>query len=102
MIDRQAQADQALVLLPLVSRMDSARAQARLEEACGLAEALDLVAVEARIEPVRKLYAGAYFGSGKLEALAARVSELGVGVVIVDTALSPISLRRRATDDPVR
>lgn len=93
MIDRQAQADQALVLLPLVSRMDSARAQARLEEACGLAEALDLVAVEARIEPVRKLYAGAYFGSGKLEALAARVSELGVGVVIVDTALSPIQQR---------
>lgn len=93
MIERQAQADHALVLLPLAAKMDSARAEARLEEACGLAEALDLVAVEARIEPVRKLYAGAYFGSGKLDALAEHVTELGVGVVIIDTALSPVQQR---------
>ncbi|WBQ13793.1 GTPase HflX [Hyphomonadaceae bacterium BL14] len=93
MIERQAQADHALVLLPLVAKMDSARAEARLEEACGLAEALDLVTVEARIEPVRKLYAGAYFGSGKLDALAERVAELEAGVVIIDTALSPVQQR---------
>jgi len=66
---------------------------ARLEEATGLAEALDLETLDSRIEPVRKIDAGAYFGKGKLAALAELTAELGAGVVIIDTALSPIQQR---------
>ncbi|KAA5804781.1 GTPase HflX [Alkalicaulis satelles] len=93
MIDRQAKTDHALVLLPQFADMDSSRAEARLEEACGLAEALDLVTAEARIEPVRKLDAGAFFGKGKLDSLKERVDELEAGVVIIDAALSPVQQR---------
>ncbi|MCC5997338.1 MAG: GTPase HflX [Oceanicaulis sp.] len=93
MIERQAKADHALVLLPQFADMDASRAEARLEEACGLAEALDLITAEARIEPMRKLDAGGFFGSGKVEMLAARVTELETAVVIVDAALSPVQQR---------
>ncbi|XBQ15764.1 MAG: GTPase HflX [Oceanicaulis sp.] len=93
MIDRRPAAETALVVHPQGWDTDPERAEARLEEAAGLAEALDLVPVEARVEPVRKLDPGAYFGSGKVEQLKERCAELGVSVLIVDTALTPVQQR---------
>ena len=83
----------ALVIHPLPPGADDSRADARLEEASGLAIALGLEAVDAIIEPVRKLEAGTYFGKGKLETLHERMQALEVQAVIIDTALSPVQQR---------
>ena len=93
MIDRHPDAETALVIHPQGGDSDPERAEARLEEARGLAEALDLTPVDARIEPVRKLDPGLFFGSGKVEMLKERLETLGAGVMIVDTALSPVQQR---------
>lgn len=85
--------DNALIIHPLPPGADSSRADARLEEATGLAIALGLVASDAIIEPVRKLEAGTYFGKGKLETLHERIQSLGARAVIIDTALSPVQQR---------
>lgn len=85
--------DSALIIHPLPPGSDSSRAEARLEEATGLAVALGLHAREGLIEPVRKLEAGTYFGKGKLDTLHARITDLGVNAVIIDTALSPVQQR---------
>jgi GTP-binding protein HflX len=93
LIDRKPAPQTALILSPQHPGTDANRAQARLEEAIGLAQALDLVTAEARIEPLRRVEAGGFFGSGKIEQIAERVEELEVTVVIVDAALSPIQQR---------
>ncbi|WP_375549050.1 GTPase HflX [Oceanicaulis alexandrii] len=93
MIDRKPAPQTALILSPQHPGTDANRAQARLEEAIGLAQALDLITAEARIEPLRRVEAGGFFGSGKIEQIAERVGELEVTVVIVDAALSPIQQR---------
>ncbi|TRO96151.1 GTPase HflX [Glycocaulis profundi] len=93
MIERETPADTALVIHPATPGGDDTRAQARLDEACGLAEALGLEVSSSRIEPVRKLEPGTYFGSGKVETLRAEIEALEVKAVILDTALSPVQQR---------
>ncbi|MEQ8405263.1 MAG: GTPase HflX [Oceanicaulis sp.] len=93
MIDRRPAVETACVIHPQFADTGQDRAEARLEEATGLAEALDLKPVEARIEPMRKLEPGTFFGSGKLEMLRVRLEDLGAHVLIIDTALSPVQQR---------
>lgn len=93
MIDRRPAVETALVIHPQFADTGQARSQARLEEAAGLAEALDLETVEARIEPVRKLEPGTFFGSGKLEMLRLQLEDLGAHVLVIDSALSPVQQR---------
>ena len=93
MIGRDAPTTTALVLHPQPSQSSDVRAQARLDEATGLGEALELEVVAARIEPVRQVEAPRYFGTGKTAMLADEIAELGVKVVIVDTALTPVQQR---------
>jgi len=93
LIDRESVAQTALVLHPQHPGTDSDRADARLEEATGLAQALDLTTVEAAIEPLRRVDAGGFFGSGKIEEIAERVRAADASVVIIDAALSPIQQR---------
>ncbi|MET0183189.1 MAG: GTPase HflX, partial [Caulobacterales bacterium] len=75
----------------------------RLDEACGLAVALDLSVAHAEIVTLRQLEPGTYFGSGRVQSLHDLVQDLGAGVVIVDTALSPVQQRNleRALDAKV-
>ena len=80
----------ALVLRPDRGGHDS---DYRLEEACGLAEAVELHVADARIIPLRAVQPGTFFGSGKLEELADAVRDLDVDIVIVDAALSPVQQR---------
>ena len=93
MINREPDPQTAIVLHPQSAGQASSRSAARLEEAVGLAEALDLETVSAGIEPVRKVDSGGYFGSGKIAEIGERVAESAASVVIVDTALSPIQQR---------
>ena len=83
----------AIVLRPLRPEDLSARADLRLEEAAGLARALDLEVVHAESLTMRRLHAGAYFGQGRIEAIKALVEEHHVDIVIVDTSLSAVQQR---------
>ncbi|MEO1038139.1 MAG: GTPase HflX [Pseudomonadota bacterium] len=93
MIERETPADGALVLHPLTSSHAAQRADARLEEAAGLCEALGLMVIDARAEAVRKVEPGGYFGSGKIEALGEEIRQSGAKVVVIDAALSPVQQR---------
>ncbi len=84
----------ALVIHPLRSDASASRdPDLRLIEACGLAEALDLEVADARLEPLRQVRPGAYFGTGKIEELKAHCEELKVEVLILDDQMSPVQQR---------
>jgi GTP-binding protein HflX len=93
-IDRRASVERAIVLHPLRDRGDQLRApQSRLDEAVGLARALDLVVAEAAISPLRASTPATLFGKGRVETVGERVRALDVHVVVVDDALTPVQQR---------
>jgi len=67
--------------------------QARLEEAVGLAAALDLNIVDARIEPISNIRPATLFGSGKLEEIKGVIAASKIDLVIVDGTISPVQQR---------
>jgi len=67
--------------------------QARLDEIIGLAAAIDLDIVAHEIVTLSALKPGSYFGKGTLERLDTIIKSQDVGVVIVDTQLSPVQQR---------
>ncbi len=66
---------------------------ARLEEAVGLALAIDLDIALAEIVPLAQMRPATLFGSGKVDELKGALAAYDVELVIVDTALSPIQQR---------
>jgi GTP-binding protein HflX len=66
---------------------------ARLEEAIGLARAIDLDVVEVGIVPVNEIRPATYIGKGKVDEIAGLVKSLEAGIVVVDCALSPVQQR---------
>ncbi|MEE2566592.1 GTPase HflX [Hyphobacterium marinum] len=92
MIDTASPRQRAFVLLPVPPKADF-DADARLEEAAGLAEALDLHVLRAETTPLRAIDPGSYFGSGKLADFAAEMNADEISVCVVDTALSPVQQR---------
>ncbi|MBX3280780.1 MAG: GTPase HflX, partial [Acidobacteria bacterium] len=67
--------------------------QARLEEAVGLAAAIELHVVHAGIVTLGTIRPATYIGSGKVEELAGLVRAEDAGVVFCDCALSPVQQR---------
>ena len=65
-------------------------ADARIEEAEGLAEAIGIDVVAARPFRVRTVRPATLLGKGQVEELAGAAKEEGAGLLIVDAALSPI------------
>jgi GTP-binding protein HflX len=76
---------------------------ARLDEARGLAAALDLEITEGLIAPLRSPVPATLFGPGKVSEIAALRRACDAAVVVVDDALSPIQQRNleRAWDAKV-
>lgn len=66
---------------------------AELQEAIGLAGAIDLDIVSSEIVPVRQINAATLFGSGTVERLKEELTQLEVNVVFINTALTPIQQR---------
>ena len=84
----------AHVIHPVRPRADSSRSPAaRLEEAVGLAEALDLRVREALIAPLRTPVPATLFGKGKVAEIAALCEAAAVDVVVIDDALTPVQQR---------
>ena len=67
--------------------------EARLEEATGLARAIDLTIVDALIAPVAQIRPATYLGKGKVEEVLGLIKGNDIELVVMDCALSPIQQR---------
>jgi GTP-binding protein HflX len=67
--------------------------EARLEEAAGLARAIDLTIADALIAPVGQIRPATYLGKGKVEEVVGLVTSHEAELVVMDCALSPIQQR---------
>jgi GTP-binding protein HflX len=66
---------------------------ARLDEAVGLARAIDLDVAQAGTVALGSIRPATYLGAGKVEELAGLVKSLEAGLVVLDCALSPVQQR---------
>ena len=93
-IDREAPVQGALIIHPDHEHRDGSRSpQARLEEAAGLARALDLEIRDGLVAPLRKRTPATLFGKGKVAEIGALCEELEADVCVVDDALTPVQQR---------
>jgi GTP-binding protein HflX len=76
-----------------VGRANERAPSARLDEAVGLACAIDLDVVNAGIVTLSQIRPATYLGKGKVEELAGLVKSLEAGLVVMDCALSPVQQR---------
>lgn len=86
----------ALVIHPALRTDTGARApSARLEEAVGLAAAIDLDVVVAEVLTVNAPQAATLIGGGKIDEIRARLDGMDPrpGLVVIDGALSPVQHR---------
>ena len=84
----------AYVLYPDLKEKNELRsADARLDEAVGLARAIDLTIIGAEVVPVREIKPSTYIGRGVIDRLAPMFKEKEVDVVIMDCALTPVQQR---------
>ncbi|RXT21136.1 GTPase HflX [Rhizobium leguminosarum] len=67
--------------------------ESRLEEATGLAQAIDLDVVNGSIVPVNEPRPATLLGTGKIEEIKALLDERDSGLVIVDHPLTPVQQR---------
>jgi GTPase len=67
--------------------------EAKLDEAIGLARAIDLAVVSAGIVPIADIRPATYIGKGKVEEFAGLIKSDEIGVVVMDCALSPVQQR---------
>src|ERR1700726_4660710 len=67
--------------------------EARLEEAVGLARAIDLTIAEALIAPVNQIRPATYLGKGKVEDIVRLMKKHEIELVVMDCARSPIQQR---------
>jgi GTP-binding protein HflX len=82
------------VIHPARNRHGSGRSDGgRLDEAIGLALALDLDVREAVVVPLRASAPATLFGSGKVAEVEAICRSAEIDVVVVDDALSPVQQR---------
>ncbi|WP_323991338.1 GTPase HflX [Nguyenibacter sp. L1] len=89
-------ATRAAVILPWErpDRQEEVRAaEARLEEAVGLAASIGLVIVRKAVLLLRARRPATLLGSGQVESLRAAVQEDRVAVVVVDSRLTPVQQR---------
>lgn len=82
-----------MVFPQITAKPVSLSAEARLDEAVGLARAIDLNVVIKEIVKLREIKPGAFFSSGFLDRIKPQLEEQGVEVFIVDSAISPLQQR---------
>jgi len=94
----------AIVLVPIIAanalpsaernrRLHKRSDEARLEEAVGLAKAIELDVVHSGTVGLAKIKPGTLFGSGKVDELKGLIAALDAGVVIIDHPLTPVQQR---------
>jgi GTPase len=86
----------ALVIEPVLRRsaaVSDRTPEAKLDEAVGLARAIDLEVEQAGIVTLAALRPATYLGKGKVEEFAGLVKTHEAGIVVMDCALSPVQQR---------
>jgi GTP-binding protein HflX len=92
----------AIVVEPALRHAAADRAQAtkaermpaaKLDEAVGLARAIDLEVEQSGVMTLNALRPATYLGKGKVEEIAGLVKSLDAGIVVMDCALSPVQQR---------
>jgi GTP-binding protein HflX len=78
---------------PSTHRQTERAPAARLEEAVGLARAIDLDVVFSGVAPVGEIRPATYLGRGKVDEIAGLAKSLEAGIVVVDGPLSPVQQR---------
>jgi GTPase len=66
---------------------------ARLDEAVGLARAIDLTVLSSGIVPLADIRPATFMGKGKVDEIAGLVKSEEAGIVVMDCALSPVQQR---------
>jgi GTP-binding protein HflX len=99
-IDGLRHGDRALVIHPDLHRRAKAAAglhyrtpASRLEEACGLALAIDLEIAAAEVVRVSAPRPATLIGQGAVDRLKELVEEQGIALVVVDAAITPVQQR---------
>ena len=72
---------------------DQRDSDAKLEEAVGLARAIDLDVRLAQTAPLRRVTPATLIGKGVVERLKVAVEEQGIGLIVVDDKLTPVQQR---------
>lgn len=67
--------------------------EARLEEAAGLARAIDLIVTEAVVAPLNEIRPATFLGKGKVEEMIPLIKGNSAELVVMDCSLSPIQQR---------
>jgi GTP-binding protein HflX len=84
----------ALVLHPTTrSDADGRTEEGRLAEAMGLAAAIDLEVVDARLIALRRPRPATLLGRGQVAALGQEIEDRGIGLVVVNADLSAVQQR---------
>ncbi len=89
----------ALVVEPVLRRAaaraiaDERSAAAKLDEAIGLARAIDLEVAQSGIVMLRALHPATYLSKGKVEEIAGLVKTFESDIVVMDCALTPVQQR---------
>jgi GTP-binding protein HflX len=75
------------------TRDDTRTPEGRLDEAVGLARAIDLNVVDSGLVTLNAVRPATYIGTGKVDEIAGLVKSLGAGVVVMDCPVSPVQQR---------
>jgi GTP-binding protein HflX len=88
-------ATRALVLRPrwAAGERSDRTSAGQLEEAIGLARAIDLEVVDAEVVPLRTARPASLFGRGRVAAVGERVAADDIALVVVDAPLSAVQQR---------
>ena len=93
-VDHGARRERAIVIHPVAARDSALRPpEARLQEAVGLASALDLEVCAAEVVALRRTTPATLFGKGRVETIGALCVELIAEIVVIDQALTPVQQR---------
>jgi GTPase len=105
--ERGASTGRALVIEPILRRAainaGEREPAAKLDEAIGLARAIDLEVEQSGIVMLNVLRPATYLGTGKVEEISGLVKSVEASIVVMDCALSPVQQRNleRAWDAKV-
>ena len=101
-LQKQVAKQRVYVVHPYVSTtqpQDNVRSpEARVQEALGLAAAIDIELVGGHAVPLRALKPATYLGSGKLDELKAFAASEDIDLIVFDCELSPIQQRNLERD----
>jgi GTPase len=109
-VDSGSATGRAIVLEPFLRRQapkpkpakmaaaqDTRPPDTRLDEAVGLARAIDLDVVDSGVVALSTITPATYIGKGKVEEIAGLVKTQEAGIVVMDCAISPVQQRNLET-----